>query len=412
MNFMSIPDLVRVKIFLLLPSDSLHKCRQVCRGWNNFILDNIWNSNYGRKQLEDQLDRNWGATSEVLKYELSSEVFDSGFKHSDIFAAFGDHLVIGKQPYGDDFPAIVVINVITKDTWQVTMENETFNGEEVFINDSILAIWSWPWASGSNATLKVWSVKSKEKLLDEVIPTLESVVFDLDRSSSLPLIVLILEQKVEALKFGDNSISRYELAFDVDDGYQWYYSNLVFPYLLHCFDNDEDDFISLFVWKIDDENKQIEHHTSIPNFDNVHVAEDGEESELVENGIYIPSSFVVATHNKRICVIKILNDEGDLIRKLRINFYKDTDLWWNANFFIHRKRVFLSLDDGIYRIAIYKIELKKLLSLKGFRKLTALIQSRFRTHVFVTNKTSIASVTDYGEGNFKIRRMNFWPTNH
>ena len=122
MNFTSIPDLIRVKIFLLLPSDSLHKCRQVCRGWNNFILENIWNSNYGRKQLEDQLDRNWGATSEVLKYELSSEVFDSGFKHSDIFAAFGDHLVIGKQPYGDDFPAIVILNVITKDMWQVTME--------------------------------------------------------------------------------------------------------------------------------------------------------------------------------------------------------------------------------------------------------------------------------------------------
>merc|ERR1712227_313384 len=131
----------------------------------------------------------------------------------------------------------------------------------------------------------------------------------------------------------------------------------------------------------------------------------GEESELVENGIYIPSSFVVTTRDKRNCVLKILNDEGDLIRTFRINFYKDSDFAWNAKFFIHGKRVFLSMDDGIYRIAIYKIELTRLLSLKGFRKLTALIQSRFRRHVFATSKTSIASVTNYGEGNYKIRRM-------
>ena len=302
-----------MKIFLLLPSDSLHKCRQVCRGWNNFILDNIWKSNYGRKQLEDQLERNWGATSNVLKYELSTEVFDSGFKHSDIISAFGDYLVIAKHAHGDDFPATVVINAITKDMWQLTMENEKFKGKEVFINDSILAIWSRDFFAAS-ATLKVWSVRSKEKLLDEVIPKFDHLVFDLDRASSLPMVVLILQEKVEVLTFGETSISsRYELAFDVDDGYQWYYSNLVFPYLLHCFDNDEGDFISLFVWKIDDENKQIEHHTSIPNFDNlIHVTEDGMESVLVENGIYIPFSFVVTTRNKRNWVIKILNDEGDL----------------------------------------------------------------------------------------------------
>ena len=422
MNFMAIPDLVRVKIFLLLPSDSLHRCRQVCPGWNKFIMENIWSSKYARKQLEHQLERNWGAGSDELKYEVSSEVFDTGVESCAMLTASGDYLVLRKLPH-EDFPNIVVANVVTKTTWQVTMEPK-FDTRNVCINDSLLAIWStaedydhddddteWP---GYIATLKVWSVRSKEILLEEVIPNFEHLVFDLDRSSSLSMIAVILRDKVEVLSFDDTSISRFELAFDLDIGWSWHFSNMVFPYILHCFDNNQDEFISICVWKIDDEKKQMESHKSLPRFDNCHIVtseHDIEEVYLVDNAVYVSSCFVVTNCYKGKCIITILNEEGDFIREVKVNINRP-DWFMNANILIHGKRLFLKINS--VNCEIFKFDLKELLTLEsnqeGFYKLVPLKQGSI-DQLIVTNKTSIASVTENGEGKIKIQKMNFWPTN-
>ena len=48
----SLPPELKVKIFLYLQGGSLHSCRQVCREWNDFILENIWKSKDARKVME------------------------------------------------------------------------------------------------------------------------------------------------------------------------------------------------------------------------------------------------------------------------------------------------------------------------------------------------------------------------
>ena len=57
MNLLALPDLVTV--FLYLPGGTLHKCRQVCRGWNKFILNHIWSSQAVRQILKEKLETNW-----------------------------------------------------------------------------------------------------------------------------------------------------------------------------------------------------------------------------------------------------------------------------------------------------------------------------------------------------------------
>ena len=304
-------------------------------------MENIWSSKYARKQLEHQLERNWGAGSDELKYEVSSEVFDTGVESCEILTSSGDYLVLRKLPH-EDFPNIVVANVVTKTTWQVTMEPK-FDTRNVCINDSILAIWStaedsdhddddteWP---GYIATLKVWSVRSKEILLEEVIPNFEHLKFDLERSSSLSMIAVILRDKVEVLSFDDTSISRFELAFDLDIGWSWHFSNMVFPYILHCFDNNQDEFISICVWKIDDEKKQMESHKSLPRFDNCHIVaaseHDIEEVYLVDNAVYESSCFVVTNCYKGECIITILNEE----REVKVNYNRP---YWFKNISLNK----------------------------------------------------------------------------
>ena len=141
MNILLLPDPSLVRgIFLLLPGGSLHSCRQVCKSWNNFIMENIWNSSFARKQLENRLEKNWKTNSFVE----SSEIIDVGVKTSRVIAASGDYIVIKS---GAEEPKVIVINVITKDKWifedvgQVTAENST---TKAVVNNKIVALWSVP----------------------------------------------------------------------------------------------------------------------------------------------------------------------------------------------------------------------------------------------------------------------------
>ena len=75
MNVLGLPDLVVVDIFIQLPGKSLHRCRQVCKAWNIFILENIWNYKYARDILEKRLHKNW--TTIDPEDIVTEEVFDS-----------------------------------------------------------------------------------------------------------------------------------------------------------------------------------------------------------------------------------------------------------------------------------------------------------------------------------------------
>ena len=52
-------DEILQKIFLLLCPASLHKSRQVCHQWNNFIVRRIWGCRFGRGEMEKKLQQRW-----------------------------------------------------------------------------------------------------------------------------------------------------------------------------------------------------------------------------------------------------------------------------------------------------------------------------------------------------------------
>ena len=68
MEWSSLPPELKVKIFLNLQGGSLHRCRQVCREWNNFILENIWKSKDARKVMKMKLkDNMFGEEAQYVK---------------------------------------------------------------------------------------------------------------------------------------------------------------------------------------------------------------------------------------------------------------------------------------------------------------------------------------------------------
>ena len=99
--FKTLPELALVKIFLHLPGGALHKCRQVCKEWNDVILNSIWSSVHVRKQLEKRLETNWGSTTQdgprlEPKYTLQSKFIETNFHGPCVLVAASENfLVVG-----------------------------------------------------------------------------------------------------------------------------------------------------------------------------------------------------------------------------------------------------------------------------------------------------------------------------
>ena len=54
--------------FLLLTPAEIKACRLACKQWNKFIVDDVWKSKRGRKQLDQKLEHRWKISLLCLLY--------------------------------------------------------------------------------------------------------------------------------------------------------------------------------------------------------------------------------------------------------------------------------------------------------------------------------------------------------
>ena len=82
----------------MMDPDSLHCSRQICKQWNEFILDRIWGSNFARKCLKRRLKYKW--INEKPEIE-SCDYWDQMFVYSNSFAMDDRFLVCGLSHVGE-----------------------------------------------------------------------------------------------------------------------------------------------------------------------------------------------------------------------------------------------------------------------------------------------------------------------
>ena len=88
-NLPTLPDLPLVDIFTMLDFASLHKCRQVCKHWNQIILSNIWGRKKNREIMEQKFRRYW----DTGPTQINSSSRSLGFKPQFI-AVSGDTIAV------------------------------------------------------------------------------------------------------------------------------------------------------------------------------------------------------------------------------------------------------------------------------------------------------------------------------
>ena len=63
MTWVTLPELILSDIMMMIgleSLESLHRCRQVCKTWNEMILRDIWESQSKKKILKKRIEKNWG----------------------------------------------------------------------------------------------------------------------------------------------------------------------------------------------------------------------------------------------------------------------------------------------------------------------------------------------------------------
>ena len=58
-----LPDLALADVMLMVgleSLESLHRCRQVCRTWNEKIMTNIWGNRKNKNKIKAKIEKSWG----------------------------------------------------------------------------------------------------------------------------------------------------------------------------------------------------------------------------------------------------------------------------------------------------------------------------------------------------------------
>ena len=69
-----LPDLIFSDIMIIVgleSLESLHRCRQVCKTWNERIIRDIWENQSKKKIMKIRIEKNWGPDMFPTDEEIS-----------------------------------------------------------------------------------------------------------------------------------------------------------------------------------------------------------------------------------------------------------------------------------------------------------------------------------------------------
>lgn len=145
---------VWTNIFFHLDGRSLHSCRQVSRGWNEFILRQVWGSNPGRRQMRTNLGLAWQEGSHQRS----------------------EKLLLGKQTiFQCEIPGLIQDRKIKLKMFRFSLENDKFWKEFDVIENNFVDNVERYWVSGNlvighdQDSLVVWEKLTKKILSSKLL---------------------------------------------------------------------------------------------------------------------------------------------------------------------------------------------------------------------------------------------------
>ena len=199
---LALPHEAKDRIFTYLDGNSLHKARQVCQSWNEYILIYIWGVRLNRNILSHRVERNWqSASNYTFGNDEYHDVTMSGFippngKSSKYVAIRSYYGVILENC------RIQLFNLENKSTWEIPNLFDTvfhkakYNNFRLALTDSLLIVRVDAKSPIPTQTLLVWDIESEMKIYDVDIRNLKAVEVNKTWTNS-KLFVLFTKRYIE-----------------------------------------------------------------------------------------------------------------------------------------------------------------------------------------------------------------------
>ena len=364
---MYLPYLVREKIFLSLPGESLHLARQVCSFWNNYIKEDIWGN---RLQLiKDRLESNWRTNRHLEE----TDYYDLTIEDCYIDALSANKVVV-RTPLNTTLETarIQVFDVNRKTFWQVPepfnpvlLQHAKYNAFCVVTSDKLLGIRTMIRGDIHVENLQVWNNNTGMKLFDENVVNLNC--FHTSKEED-PDVLILMTNYVEVWMFLENGniVKRRILA----PGFA-FKASYIFPYIVRHVQYEiegENGFSDMktrvTVYKHTKAPLAMYTHLTVEDLDNYWHTEGGERLQFtVEEIAFLGEFFLVACLVDLPCgrnktyeslAIRTMTPGGTFIRQISFSNY-DPEAF--VTFFVAHGRLILTIDD---EALIYKESLEEL----------------------------------------------------
>ena len=329
MKVLGLPDLVVVEIFIQLSGKSLHRCRQVCKAWNIFILENIWKYKYARDALEKRLIQNWNNIDP--KNVETEEVFDLTTSNVVNTLALTENLFVVESKDSrnnlKEYRSFLVHNTQTKEVWKIEDVgpiNEEDDMTVVDASDDLITVCFKKVDSLELDHLAVWSTHNHNLIFEEDVSDFCDLILDQSR----PILVYLQSHKVNVLKFDGSTATATKISCNSDilledPDRQATCTNINYPNIVHC--QQMSTGLQVFVWEIDDERKQLEKVVEINNFRKfANLKEATVEDIFFVNSCFIVLSIETMNHTHTcgddfISKLTIVTQSGDILKKFKID---------------------------------------------------------------------------------------------
>ena len=316
-TFGQLPDLAKIKIFGSLSGGALFSSRLVCREWNKYTLENIWQSKQARKMLKNTLANNW---QDPMSYRIEQEFVDMkpcGNGSHALLAACGEfHFVIGYETSSD----LIVVNMFDYSIYRI--ETNLKPGKmRVYVNKIALiycADHANDFGEAFDTFITVVSTKKRQLVLQLFVPSLMSINVESLEDQNQALILVVCANKLQIISYDEltDEIKMYSSAVTIKD---LFLTSFFFPYITVGIWNEDNKQHDVLVWKVINEDYKIEEEHKVDYFEDF-LDPNAEQDLLIHALFYINGLYIISCCSQNEpetnYVTKVVDKNGVVIREI------------------------------------------------------------------------------------------------
>ena len=270
MDPMKIPDLVKERVFTMLPTGSFCNSRLVAHSWNDY-LKQILRKAKMKKQIRDKLSRSWRIPHNEMgdpMYRFNETLIELPFP-CHIETVSNNRIVLktwNSVPLAES--RIAVYDITTNVMWEILNINRAiapralYNDFRCCITEKFLAVRIALNGPVNLNLVRVFSLATKLLIYEETVRNLHYMCVN---QFETPNQLVIVSKEISVLNFRDDGVlSRSSCEVFTNDYSCGSYNS---PFILQCLFNAYNSVRSINIWRYDENSLSISLHIAVPNLD-------------------------------------------------------------------------------------------------------------------------------------------------